>query len=69
MDRYLPKFGDPIASWHKSFAWLPVDTVDQGWKWLCVVYRRRVQPHDYLSFGPKGWYWQYIKEKPHDENR
>jgi hypothetical protein len=34
IDDANPMFGYPVADWHRIFAWLPVDTYDQGWKWL-----------------------------------
>jgi len=27
---------------HRWFAWRPVDTEDRGWRWLRLVWRRRV---------------------------
>ena len=27
---------------HRWFAWQPVDTEDRGWRWLRVVWRRRI---------------------------
>lgn len=63
LDRYEPEYGNPIADWHKVFAWLPVDTVDRGIVWLHFVYRRRIQKKDHIYLGPSRW-WQYVKEKP-----
>lgn len=57
-DDAKPMFGYPVADWYRLFAWLPVDTYDQGWKWLRVVERRRIQKHAYLSDGAQRW-WQY----------
>lgn len=57
-DDAKPMFGYPVAPWHRKFAWLPVDTFDQGFKWLCVVERRRIHKHDYLDGGASQW-WQY----------
>lgn len=59
--RDWPMFGFPVADWHRKFAWWPVDTYDQGWKWLCHVERRRIQKHDYLDGGVDHW-WQYRAE-------
>lgn len=57
-DDAKPAFGYPVADWHRIFAWLPVDTYDQGWKWLRRVERRRIQKHSYLDGGDCRW-WQY----------
>lgn len=57
-DSALPMFGYPVAAWHRWFAWRPIDTFDQGWKWLCFVERRRIQKHSHLDGGPCQW-WQY----------
>lgn len=53
-----PMFGYPVADWHRVFAWLPIDTYDQGWKWLCVVERRRIHKREFLDGGAGRW-WQY----------
>jgi hypothetical protein len=58
IDDARPMFGFPVAPWHRKFAWLPVDTYDQGWKWLCRIERRRVQKNSGLEGGPGRW-WQY----------
>lgn len=58
-DRYTPRFGFPIASWHRWFAWRPVNTLDRGWRWMRFVERRRIHMHGYLDdYGPDMW-WQY----------
>jgi hypothetical protein len=62
-DKYQPTFGEPVSDWVKSFAWLPKDTIDYGLVWLVKVYKRRCQPHDYLS-GPQTPWFQYLKGKP-----
>lgn len=68
-DAPTPMFGYPVADWHRKFAWLPVDTYDHGWKWLCFVERRRIQKHWYLDGGPLEW-WQYRSSKlPSPEGR
>jgi hypothetical protein len=56
-------FGDPVAPWHRWFAWWPVDTFDRGWRWLCVVERRRIQKHWHLD-GPDARWWQYRARQP-----
>lgn len=53
-----PEFGFAVADWHRKFAWYPVNTDDQGWKWLCYVERRRIQKHNHLD-GPDMRWWQY----------
>jgi hypothetical protein len=57
-----PMFGFPVAHYHRWFAWYPVDTYDQGWKWLRFVRRRRIQKHWYLDGGAMQW-WQYAAAK------
>lgn len=59
IDNYPPKYADPIGHWHKIFACIPINTLDEGWKWLCFVQRRRTQKHDWLSGGPD-LFWQYL---------
>lgn len=66
MARGVPAFGFPVAGWHRYFAWRPVDTYDQGWKWLRFVYRRRIQKHDDLSGGADRW-WQYAAQSVEKE--
>ena len=51
----VPMFGSPVADWHRHFAWYPVDTYDQGWKWFRSVYRRRIQKHSSLEGAPARW--------------
>ena len=53
-----PLFGDAIGPWHAWFAWRPVRTYDNRWKWLCIVLRRNIQKHQHLDGGPDFW-WQY----------
>lgn len=53
-----PMMGFPLGPWRKRFAWLPVDTYDEGVKWLCYVERRRIQKHHHLD-GPNLRWWQY----------
>lgn len=47
---------------HRWFAWHPVNTDDQGWKWLQFVWRRR----QYLNIpgGPAMRFWEHTKDKP-----
>lgn len=54
----VPLFGDPVGPWHRWFAWCPVDTFDGGYRWLSVVWRRRIEKHHYLPGGVDRW-WQY----------
>jgi len=54
-----PRFGSSVADWHSKFAWLPINTYDRGWKWLCFVERRRIQKHYYLDGGGADFWWQY----------
>lgn len=58
MDDAAPMFGYPVAGWHRMFAWWPVDTYDQGFKWLRTVERRRIHKHASLEGGSSRW-WQY----------
>lgn len=60
---YTPQFGYPISDWRRHFAWLPVDTVDAGWKWLRFVERRRIQLKSHLHGGADRW-WQYRADAP-----
>jgi hypothetical protein len=56
-----PRFGVPITSWRKKFAWLPHDTLDDGVVWLCWVYRRRCQLYDYIYDPYDNQWWQYVR--------
>ncbi|AXQ64473.1 hypothetical protein L3Y19_gp114 [Gordonia phage Neville] len=47
------------APWHVWFAWHPVDTHDQGWKWLRRVNRRRIF---YSGFFGTDCEWRYRME-------
>ena len=58
-DPYAPMFGRPVATWHRHFAWRPVNTLDRGWRWLWFVKRRRVQKLIHLE-GPIDFWWQYV---------
>lgn len=60
-DKWKPLFGDPVAPWHKWFAWHPVDTIDYGWVWLRKVNRRRCQIKTFLPGGGVRW-WQHVME-------
>lgn len=53
-------FYDPIGTWHRWFAWRPVDTVTHGWVWLRAVERRRIQLKLHLP-GLIDQGWQYRK--------
>lgn len=55
MYTYKPLFGKPIGPWFRIFAWMPVNTIDGGWRWLRYVYRRRCTEEPYWP----GLYWQY----------
>jgi hypothetical protein len=58
-DPYRPMFGNPIAPWHRWFAWRPIDTVDRGTIWLRVVYRRRILKHSYVDGNGPDFWFQY----------
>ncbi len=53
-----PEFGEPVTDWRPYFAWVPILTWDKGWRWLCWVERRLINPHHYLS-GPLDDWFQY----------
>lgn len=53
-----PRFGRPVSEWWRWFAWRPVETVDRGWVWLRVVYRRRIAKHNFLDGGADFWFQQ-----------
>lgn len=55
-DRYAPRFGEPVAPWHRWFAWHPVWTADRGTVWLRIVYRRCIYRHEYLDGGSETWF-------------
>lgn len=55
-DDFEPMFGAPITGWWSIFAWFPTWTVDRGWVWMRVVYRRRIAKHPYLDRGPDFWH-------------
>lgn len=62
-DDMKPRFAEPIADWYRYFAWKPIETLDRGRRWLWVVYKRKCQPHSYLS-GPQTPFFQYRATKP-----
>ncbi len=62
-DPYRPMFGDPISDWHRWFAWRPVDTADRGWRWMRLVWRRRVEKHHYLDGGADRWFQHVIRKE------
>lgn len=51
-----PRFGFPIGPWFRWFAWHPTETMDRGWRWLCPVWRRRYQTHEYLDGPTRRWF-------------
>lgn len=55
-DPYAPRFGSPVAPWHRWFAWRPVDTVDRGYRWLTLIHRRRIHKHGFLNGGADFWF-------------
>jgi hypothetical protein len=63
MDRYAPRFGEPVSDWYRWFAWRPIETVDRGTQWLRFVYRRRIYKHQYLD-GGADWWFQHAVSKP-----
>lgn len=62
-DDYQPRFGRPVAPWHRWFAWRPVDTVDRGWRWGRIMWRRRIQKLHGLNGGADFWF-QYAITLP-----
>jgi hypothetical protein len=60
-----PRFGEPIGSWHRWFAWRPVKTYDQRRAWFRFVARRCIQKHEWLYGGSDFW-WQYSLDREHD---
>lgn len=63
LDDFEPMFGEPIADWYRYFAWKPVSTLDRGWRWLWPVWKRKCQPHEYLS-GSMTPFFQYRATTP-----
>lgn len=55
-DVYAQSFVDPVADWHRWFAWRPVETADRGRQWLRMVNRRRIQKHHFLNGGADFWF-------------
>lgn len=70
-DNMQPLFGEPISEWYRYFAWRPISTLDRGYRWFWIVWKRKCQPHEYLS-GPMTPFYQYratapkAKEQPND---
>jgi len=62
-DDMKPLFAEPIADWYKYFAWKPVSTLDRGWRWFGIVWKRKCQPHSFL-LGPMTSFFQYRSTKP-----
>lgn len=56
VDRLKPRFGHPITSWWRWFAWYPVNTVDRGYVWLRLIHRRRIAKYSYLDGGADFWF-------------
>lgn len=54
-----PRFGWPVAPFHRVFAWLPVTTWDGRRAWLRMVWRRRIHRYDYLDGPGDDQWWQY----------
>ncbi len=48
-----------FGPYERYFAWHPVRTEDWGWKWLRLVYRRRIVSKDYL-FNTVSDRWSYM---------
>ncbi|WP_191057789.1 hypothetical protein [Geminicoccus harenae] len=63
-DPARPRFGYPIAQWHRWLAWRPVKCWDGRIVWLRMVYRRRCQLYGYLSPSFPHQWWQYAIERP-----
>lgn len=53
-----PRFGAPITDWTTWFAWHPIKTWDQRWRFLCRVKRRLILKYQSLDGGADFW-WQY----------
>lgn len=50
-----PMFGEPVARWHRWFAWKPIRTFDGRWTWGRFIERRLIQKHTYLDGGADFW--------------
>lgn len=65
-DRHLqPMFGTPISGWSRAWAWKPVHTLDHGYIWLRVYWRRRIHKKQHLDGGADFW-WQNIQKLMYD---
>jgi len=53
----VPSFGNPIGPRLRWFAWHPVKTTDDRWRWLSYVWRQRFQTHVWLD-GPTLRWWE-----------
>lgn len=53
--------------WHIWFAWRPVFTKDQGWRWMTKVYRRHGFHLSPIPHGHDGWFWEYMTNHPSKE--
>ncbi|QMU19319.1 hypothetical protein [Gordonia rubripertincta] len=63
-DVYAPAFGNPVAPWHRWFAWRPVNTIDRGTRWLIPIWRRRCQKKFYLEGGADFWFQYAVDITP-----
>lgn len=50
--------------WHRWFAWHPVNTFTHGWRWLCVVERRRWVAD--VPGAPDGWDYRPVSRTMSD---
>ena len=50
--------------WQRWFAWHPVDTFTWGWRWLCVVERRRWAAD--VPGAPDGWDYRPVSRTMSD---
>ena len=62
-DEYALRFAEPVGPWFRWFAWHPVRTVDRGWRWLRVVWRRPVQLLPYLDGPAEPWFQTVVQRK------
>lgn len=59
-DRHLqPMFGRPVSDWQSTFAWKPVNTIDEGYIWMKRYWRRRIHKLPFLHGGDDFW-WQNV---------
>ena len=67
-DDMQPLFGEPISEWYRYFAWRPISTLDRGYRWFWIVWKRKCQPHEYLS-GPMTPFYQHRATKQKEANQ